>query len=68
MWATVTTGSILSKDAAASWAIGRLPLADRPVLERARAAYLGELSDSADDPHAVRALAAAIIGELRRAS
>jgi streptomycin 3"-adenylyltransferase len=68
MWATVATGSILSKDAAASWAIGRLPLAHRPMLERARAAYRGELSDSAYDPHAVRALAAALNGELRRVS
>jgi streptomycin 3"-adenylyltransferase len=68
MWATVATGSILSKDAAAWWAIGRLPLALRPVLERARAAYLGDVPDTAYDPRAVRALAAAVIGELRRSS
>jgi predicted nucleotidyltransferase len=40
IWATVTTGVILSKDAAAAWAIPRLPTEHRPVLDRARAIYL----------------------------
>ncbi|MFJ8717801.1 aminoglycoside adenylyltransferase family protein [Streptomyces violaceus] len=42
IWATLTTGDIRSKDAAAAWALRRLPAEHRPVLARARAVYLGE--------------------------
>jgi streptomycin 3"-adenylyltransferase len=40
IWATVATGEVMSKDAAASWALRRLPPEDRPVLEHARQLYL----------------------------
>lgn len=40
-WATVATGEIVSKDAAAEWALARLPATHRPPLARARALYLG---------------------------
>ncbi|MET9761395.1 aminoglycoside adenylyltransferase family protein [Streptomyces sp. NPDC006372] len=42
VWTTLDTGSIRSKDAAAEWAIGRLPAGHRPALAHARAVYLGE--------------------------
>ncbi|MEW5990085.1 MAG: aminoglycoside adenylyltransferase family protein [Chloroflexota bacterium] len=45
IWATVATGALRAKDAAADWALERLPPKHRPVLERARAIYLGEIGD-----------------------
>jgi streptomycin 3"-adenylyltransferase len=42
VWTTLATGRIRSKDAAADWAIERLPAVHRPVLAHARAVYLGE--------------------------
>jgi hypothetical protein len=59
MWITVATGEITSKDAAASWALERLPAA-RDVLERARAGYLGIVDDRWDDASAVRSAAEAM--------
>ena len=49
IWTTVATGSIRSKDAAADWALPRLPEAHREVLARARAIYLGEMDEGWDD-------------------
>lgn len=40
MWCTVATGEIQSKDGAAAWAIGQLPIEERGFLERARLLYL----------------------------
>ncbi|GIH08438.1 nucleotidyltransferase [Rhizocola hellebori] len=40
IWATLATGEIKSKDAAADWALARLPAPDRPVLEHAKQLYL----------------------------
>ncbi|MFH8885476.1 aminoglycoside adenylyltransferase family protein [Streptomyces californicus] len=39
IWATLATGEILPKDAAADWALARLPAEHRPVLEHARELY-----------------------------
>lgn len=49
VWITLATGDIRSKDAAADWAIQRLPAEHRPVLARARAVCLGEDDDHWDD-------------------
>jgi streptomycin 3"-adenylyltransferase len=49
IWTTVATGEIRSKDAAAAWALDRLRAAERPVLARARAIYLGDEEDRWDD-------------------
>ncbi|TDB83497.1 DUF4111 domain-containing protein [Actinomadura sp. KC216] len=49
IWATLATGRIRSKDAAADWALDRLPEEHRPVLARARAIYLGDRDDLWDD-------------------
>jgi predicted nucleotidyltransferase len=42
IWSTVATDVIRSKDAAATWALARLPDEHRAVLARARAIYLGD--------------------------
>lgn len=65
MWVTVETGEFRSKDAAAAWAMDRLPVADRPLLERARAGYLGEVDDSWVDDPALRSLARAMVEQIR---
>lgn len=49
VWSTVATGRIMPKDAAAEWALPRLPVEHRPVLARARAIYLGDENDHWDD-------------------
>ncbi|MEB8338514.1 aminoglycoside adenylyltransferase family protein [Streptomyces endophyticus] len=46
VWATLATGEILSKDAAADWALARLPEEERDVLTHARAVYLGGTEES----------------------
>ncbi|WP_425840179.1 aminoglycoside adenylyltransferase family protein [Streptomyces fractus] len=46
VWATLATGEILAKDAAADWALARLPQEDRAALAHARAVYLGEAEES----------------------
>ncbi|WP_328340223.1 aminoglycoside adenylyltransferase family protein [Streptomyces violaceus] len=63
IWATLTTGDIRSKDAAAAWALGRLPAENRPVLARARAVYLGE-EDERWDGLAARACAEFLVREI----
>ncbi len=45
IWTTLATGEIRSKDAAADWALERLPQAHRPVLALARSMYLAEAPD-----------------------
>lgn len=40
IWTTLETGEVMPKDRAATWVLERLPDEHKPVLERARAAYL----------------------------
>ena len=49
VWVTLATGEIVGKDAAATWALERLPAPVRPVLVRARDVYLGAADDRWDD-------------------
>jgi predicted nucleotidyltransferase len=49
IWSTVATGVIRSKDAAADWALARLPEEHREALARARASYLGGIEERWDD-------------------
>ena len=67
IWSTVATGVIRSKDAAADWALVRLPEEHRAVLARARASYLGDEAERWDDlrPH-VRPHADHVVAEIRR--
>lgn len=54
IWFSIETDEVQSKDAAAEWALPRLPAHLRPVLARARAIYLGDEEERWDDlpPHA----------------
>lgn len=52
MWFTTSTGEICTKDAAAEWAIPRLPQKLAMLLETARKAYLGECEDCWNDLNA----------------
>jgi len=45
MWRTAATGEFVAKDAAAEWAMPRLPRQAAAVLARARDAYLGRIDD-----------------------
>lgn len=49
IWSTLETGVIRSKDAAADWALPRLPEELRLVLARARAGYIGPDPERWDD-------------------
>ena len=72
IWVTLAAGRIDSKDAAADWALDRLPAARRAVLARARAVYVGEADDRWGDlrpeirPHVDAMLAA--VGAVRPGS
>ena len=66
MWLTLATGEIRSKDAAADWALARLPGAARPALAHARAIYLGEQpEDWAGREEAVPPLVEYLVAEIR---
>jgi predicted nucleotidyltransferase len=65
MWTTMATGEIRTKDAAATWALERLPASHQALLERARAAYLGEVDDRWDDQAAVRSVADVMADRIR---
>jgi predicted nucleotidyltransferase len=68
IWVTVVTGEIRPKDAAADWALGRLPAGHRPVLARARAIYLGDEPERWDDLRdRLEPFADAILAAIRRA-
>ncbi len=49
IWSSVVTDEVHSKDAAAEWALPRLPAERRWVLARARATYLGDEEERWDD-------------------
>lgn len=68
IWATLATGRLHSKDAAAALAAERLPEAHRAVLDRARAMYLEgrDEADWGDVLPAVRAHADAVVIEVDR--
>jgi predicted nucleotidyltransferase len=69
IWTTVETGAIRSKDAAADWALARLPGEHRAVLARARAIYLGDEDDAWENLHPrVRPHVDHVIGEIERAT
>ncbi|MFJ8807501.1 aminoglycoside adenylyltransferase family protein [Streptomyces sp. NPDC102490] len=66
VWSTLVTGDIRSKDAAADWALGRLPAGDRPPLAHARAVYLGRETEDWSG-RAVRSCADRLVREIRAA-
>jgi len=67
IWTTLGTGEFRSKDAAADWALERLPEQHRAVLVRARATYLGEEPERWDDlGPGVRPYADHVVAEIER--
>jgi streptomycin 3"-adenylyltransferase len=68
IWSTLATGEIRTKDAAADWALPRLPKAQRAALARARDMYLEGFEDDAVGwaglAADIRAGAGAIVGEI----
>ncbi len=69
IWATLVTGDLSTKELAADWALGRLPAEHRPVLERARAIYVGERAEFwADLQPAVQSYADHVAGEIDRSA
>jgi len=68
IWMTVVTGQVRAKDVAAHWAAGRVSMEHRMLLDRARAAYLGEVEDRWDDVQAVTALADHLRERIERAA
>ncbi|MGW9211995.1 aminoglycoside adenylyltransferase family protein [Embleya sp. NPDC055664] len=67
IWTTLATGAIESKDRAADWALGRLPVEHRAPLDRARAGYLGIERDRWDELRPrVRAHAAYVVAAIER--
>ncbi|GAB3208597.1 aminoglycoside adenylyltransferase family protein [Marinactinospora endophytica] len=69
-WSTLATGVIRPKDAAADWAMDRLPGEHRPVLEHVKGLYLGSPYSEerwSDDLRArVHPLAEAVLSEIHR--
>jgi predicted nucleotidyltransferase len=49
IWHALAIGALRSKDAAAAWALDRLPGEHKAVLARARASYLGDEEERWDD-------------------
>lgn len=68
IWSGVATGAVQSKDAAAEWALPRLPPEYRAVLARARGIYLGTEEEQWDDiQDSIRPFADAVIAEIEAA-
>lgn len=63
MWHTASTGKFVTKDAAASWAIPRIPDPDAMMLDHARRGYLGEVADDWTDQGNVARQLAERLGE-----
>ncbi|MFF0741308.1 aminoglycoside adenylyltransferase family protein [Streptomyces sp. NPDC004111] len=70
IWRTLATGGdITAKDAAADWALERLPARHRPVLRHARDVYLGAAEERWGDLSAeVGPFSACLLGEIERHS
>jgi predicted nucleotidyltransferase len=69
IWTTLETGQIHSKDAAAAWALNRLPPEHQPVLDRARAMYVDGVDEEQwHDLPAVRAHAEYVVQAIRQSA
>jgi len=64
IWTTLATGEIRSKDAAADWALTRLPPEHRPVLRHARELYLTSSYASETWSPELRAAARPLVDEV----
>lgn len=69
MWSRIVTEEIMSKDAAADWALARLPHKHQGVLEEARAIYVGsEQQESQDFVSRARHYADHVVAEIQEHS
>lgn len=69
IWSTVATGAIRSKDAAADWALARLPDEHRALLAHARGVYVGDEEERWEElAPSVRPLAEHVVAEIERLS
>ena len=69
IWMTLETGQIRSKDAAAAWALARVPSEHQPPLARARDMYLrGEDETRWADITAVRRHAECVVNTIRKSA
>ncbi|MGW0773598.1 aminoglycoside adenylyltransferase family protein [Streptomyces sp. NPDC002835] len=68
IWVTLATGEIRSKDTAADWALGHLPIEHRPAMAHARAIYLGDADESWHEElfAQVQPLVDHVLAEIRR--
>jgi hypothetical protein len=66
IWCSLSTGEIRTKDAAAEWALPRLPPPERSAVERAQAVYLGDHEEGTWDVVSARRLAEHLLGEIER--
>lgn len=67
IWISIETDEVRSKDAAADWALPRLPAQLRPVLARAREIHLGDEEERWDDLRPqVRTYAEHVVAEIER--
>lgn len=67
MWSTIASQEIMSKDAAADWALARLPQEHQGVLAEARAIYLGnEQQESKDFVARARQYADHVVAEMQK--
>jgi len=68
IWSAIATDRVDSKESAALWALPMLPAEHKIVLERALAAYRGELADTWDELRPeTRAYADHVVAEIERA-
>lgn len=66
IWSTVETDAIRSKSGAALWVLDSLPTEYQPVMQRARAIYMGEAHDHWNDIQAlVQPCADFIVGRIK---
>lgn len=69
IWSSIVSGQVLAKDAAAEWALPRLPVEHRPVLARARDIYLGtRQEDWGDLVDALPGFVDAVVAEVHLAT
>jgi predicted nucleotidyltransferase len=69
IWLTVATAAVGAKDAAAEWALTRVPAEHRAALAHARAVYVGEEDERWHELQPrIRPLAETMVREIRRAA
>jgi Domain of unknown function (DUF4111) len=66
IWSGIVTDEVRSKDAAADWALSRLPEQHRDVLAEARSIYLDDQGQESNDLPRARAYADHVVAEIHK--